>query len=73
MKELRYSNCLIEAIRHWFKDPNGSIGFDFDSPSGFISFYYKNGGKLYKFRRKLRRYSNKGWFLFYGYTQIIEK
>lgn len=71
-QKLIYSNCLIEAIRLKIKNPRGKIGCDLDSPSGLPSFYFKYKGKMYKFRRKLRRYSNKGWLLFYGYQQVTE-
>lgn len=68
---LKYSNCLIEALKLWFKDPKGKVGVDLNSPSGFPSFYYKREGKIYRFRRKLRRYGNKSKLLFYGYQEII--
>ena len=69
---LTYSNCLIEAIKLQKKYPHGQIGWDNNSPSGKISFYFDYNGLRYRFRRKLRRYGNKGWFLFWGYQKIEE-
>lgn len=69
---LTYSNCLIEAIKLQKKYPFGDIGVDFNSPSRLPSFYFDYNGLRYRFRRKIRRHSNKGLLLFWGYRQIEE-
>lgn len=67
---LKRSNCLIEAIRNKWNHPEGKIGFDFNSPSGSISFYFDLNGERIRFRRKLRRHGNKGKLLFLGYRFV---
>ena len=67
---LRYSNCLIEALRQKWNHPEGKIGYDYNSPSGSISFYFELNGERIRFRRKLRRYGNKGKFLFLRYKFV---
>ena len=67
---LRYSNCLIEALRQKWNHPEGKIGYDYNSPSGSISFYFELNGERIRFRRKLRRYGNKGKLLFLGYKFV---
>lgn len=69
---LKYSNCLIEAIRLQKQYPHGDIGWDKNSPSGNISFYFDYNGLRYRFRRKIRRHSNKSRLLFWGYRHIEE-
>jgi hypothetical protein len=64
------SNCLIEAVRAKIKHPRGKIGFDFDSPSKSISFYFDIDNDRWRFRRKLRRHSNKSKIIFLGYRVV---
>lgn len=72
-QELIFSNCFFQAVKVFILYfPKGRIGFDFNSPSGFVSFYCDVEQNRFRFRRKIRRYSNKSKFLFYGYT-VIEK
>jgi DNA repair exonuclease SbcCD ATPase subunit len=67
---LTFSNCLIEAIKLQKQYPYGDIMWDKNSPSGRISFYFEYNGLRYRFRRKLRRNSNKSRILFWGYRHI---
>lgn len=71
-QRLYFSNCFIQALKIrllYFR--SSKMGFDFDSPSRLPSFYCDVRGRFrFKFRRKLRRYSNKGILLFWGYTSI---
>lgn len=71
-QKLIRSNCLIEAVKLKLKNPSGTISYDFNSPSGNISFFFDYQGKRYRFRRKIRRYSNKSTVLFVGYRFIEE-
>lgn len=69
------SNCLIEAVKLKLDNPYGKIRWDRNCPSGGISFYFDHYGVRYRFRRKIRRHSNKGGIVFWGYrvTETIEQ
>lgn len=64
------SNCLIEAVKLKLKYPEGKISYDFNSPSGNISFFFDLDGERYRFRRKIRRFSNKSPIFFIGYRFV---
>lgn len=70
MQKLIRSNCLIEAVKLKVQHPSGKISYDFNSPSGSISFFFDFEDKRYRFRRKIRRYSNKNAVLFVGYRVV---
>lgn len=70
-KKTKYSNCLIEAIRVRLSIKASRIGFDFNSPSRWISFYCDTEFGRHRFRRKIQRKGNKNKLLFRGYN-IIE-
>lgn len=70
--KLRRSNCLVEAIRVKLIYKYSLIGWDFDSPSGWISFYCDTEYGRFRFRRKIYRNKNKSKLFFIGYN-IIEK
>lgn len=74
-QKLIKSNCFFQAIIVFFKFfPNGRIGYDFNSPTRWISFYCDvNKTDRYRFRRKIiRRKKNSSKILFIGHT-VIEK
>ena len=69
--KLVFSNCFLQALKLKAQHPTkAKFSWDFNSPSGSISFFVEMEGKRYRFRRKLRRYSNKGKYFFYGYRYI---
>lgn len=68
--KLILSNCLVEAIKHKIINPKGKIRYDFNSPSGSVSFYFEINGEKWRFRRKIRRHGNKSKILFWGYKYI---
>lgn len=72
MNNLIYSNCFIETIKLKLKNPKGHIGYDFNSPSGKISFYFDLENNRYRFRRKIRKSGNRSVILFYGY-RVVEQ
>lgn len=68
--QLKFSNCLIEAVKCKMKYPEGSIGYDFNSPTNWISFYFDIKDKRFRFRRKMMVRSNKSKIIFWGYRVI---
>ena len=68
--KLKRSNCLIEAIRVWLRYKNSKIGYDFNSPTRWISFYCDTKDGRHRFRRKIMRKGNKNKLLFIGYNVI---
>lgn len=72
MNNLIFSNCFLEAIKLKILHPKGKIGYDFNSPSGGVSFYFDIENKRYRFRRKIMRNKNKSVILFKGY-RIVEQ
>lgn len=70
------SNCLIESFKLWIRNPfKRKIGYDYNSPSGTISFYCRIEDIEYRFRRKIFRNKNKSKIFFLGYrvSNKIEK
>jgi len=71
-EKLKKSNCLIQAIKVRMVYKGSSIGFDFNSPSKWPSFYVDTYRGRHRFRRKIYRNKNKSTLLFIGYN-IIEQ
>lgn len=69
MKTIK-SNCLIEAIKLKIKNPSGTIGYDFNSPSGSISFYFIDENYIYRFRRNRKIKHNNSKIYFEGYRVL---
>lgn len=70
-KSLILSNCLIEALKIRLTQRCSAIGWDFNSPSGGISFYCDTIYGRHRFRRKIFKRSNKSKILFIGYNIVI--
>jgi hypothetical protein len=69
-QRLMYSSCLIEAVKAKIRQPQGIIGYDFNSPSKLPSFYFDINGERWRFRRKIRRQGNKNLLIFWGYKVV---